>query len=304
MNQVVKEGEQSLAREINLQETGEERAKALVPEISLRAVDKTLPSQAGTRPLALTTMRANSEETIVLNPLALHAPTTTLEPGPKNQARLDAIKRSRLDGTYAPPDGMVEWQRLNPSKGVREWIIWQNNQKAEAEVAKKKKLKPLTFETRPSNYARLREDEAPQLHMLSFGGSKGDDEEDGNERFSPSSLVDNMNDDDLGEDLDRLLNSSSSMSPLNGKTLSPEQNEDDMVDYSDEDNEEEFLRKEVKPSQLNRQEMNQRRKIARLKRQQKTKWLILPPKWLILSPKWLILPSMWLILPPQWLNLC
>ncbi len=77
-------------------------------------------------------------------------------------------------------------------------------------------MKLLPFETRPFNYARLREDEAPQLHMFSFGGSKGDDEEDGNERFIPSSLEDNMNDDDLGEDLDRLLNSSSSMSPLNG----------------------------------------------------------------------------------------
>jgi hypothetical protein len=189
-------------------------------------------------------MRANSEETIVLNPLALHAPTTTLEPGPKNQAWLDAIKRSRLDGTYAPPDGMVEWQRLNPSKGVREWIIWQNNQKAEAEIAKEKKLKLLPFETRPFNYARLNEGEAPQLHSLCFGGSKGDDEGGGSEQFSPSSLEDNMNDDDLGEDLDRLLNSSSSVSPVNGKTLSPKQDENDLVDYSDEDNEEEFLRKE------------------------------------------------------------
>jgi hypothetical protein len=134
LNQVVKEGEQSLAREINLQETGEERAKALVPEISLRAVDKTLPSQVGTRPLALTTMRANSEETIVLNPLALHAPTTTLEPGPKNQARLDAIKRSRLDGTYAPPDGMVEWQRLNPSKGLAEQSKGRSRSRQEEEV--------------------------------------------------------------------------------------------------------------------------------------------------------------------------
>jgi hypothetical protein len=83
LNQVVKEGEQSLAREINLRETGEEKAKALVPEINLQAVDETLSSQAGTQPLTVTTMRANSEETIVINPLALHAPTTTLEPGPK-----------------------------------------------------------------------------------------------------------------------------------------------------------------------------------------------------------------------------
>jgi hypothetical protein len=117
---VVKEGEQSLAREINLREAGGEKAKALVPEINLQAVDETLSSQAGTQPLTVTTMRANSEETIVINPLALHAPTTTLDPGPKNQARLDAIKRSRQDGTYAPPDGMVEWQRLNPSKGAHE----------------------------------------------------------------------------------------------------------------------------------------------------------------------------------------
>ena len=226
---VVNEREQSLARE-------------------LIQVDEALPSQAGTLPLALTTMRANSEETIVINPLALQAPTTTherLELGPANQAKLDAVTRSRRDGTYTPPDGMVEWQRLNPSKGVREWIIWRNNQKAEAEIAKEKKLKLFPFDARPFNYVRLTEDEAPQLHMLSFGENIGDDEGDGNERFIPSPLGDNMNEDELGEDLDRLLSSSSSMSPLNGKTLSPEQNEDDMVDYSDGDNEEEFLRKET-----------------------------------------------------------
>jgi hypothetical protein len=51
---------------------------------------------------------------------------------------------------------------------------------------------------------------------ISFAGSTGDDEDDGNERFITSSLEDNVNDDELGEDLDRLLNSSSSMSPLNG----------------------------------------------------------------------------------------
>jgi hypothetical protein len=116
--------------------------------------DKTLPSQAGTVPLKWTTMRANKEETVVINPLALHAPTKTLEPGLKNQARLDAIKRSRLDGTYAPPDGMEEWQRLNPFKNASEWIIWRNNQKAEAGVAKNREVKLLPFETRPFNCAR------------------------------------------------------------------------------------------------------------------------------------------------------
>jgi hypothetical protein len=229
LNLVDKEGEQPLAREQNLQEPGKEGAKAVVPEMSLRTVDETLPSQAGTRPLALTAMRANSEETIVLTPLALHAPTTTperLELHPVNQAKLDAVKRSRIDGTYTPrPEGIIEWQKLNPSKGMREWVIWRNNQKAEAEIAKEKKLKLLPFETRPFNYARLKEGEAPQLHLLSFGGSKSDDEGDGNEQFSPSSLEDNTNDDNLGEALDRLLNSSSSVSPVNGKTLSPEQDE-------------------------------------------------------------------------------
>jgi hypothetical protein len=138
---VVKEREQSLAPELSL------RAQALAREISLRPVDKTLPSQARTQPLALTTMRANSEETIVLNPLALHAPTTTperLELHPVNQAKLDAVERSRIDGTYTPPpEGMIEWQKLNPSKGMREWVIARNNQKAEAEVAKEKRMKLL-----------------------------------------------------------------------------------------------------------------------------------------------------------------
>jgi hypothetical protein len=48
-------------------------------------------------------------------------------------------------------------------------------------------------------------------------------EEDGNEHFSPSSIEDNLAEDSLGDALDRLLNSSSSVSPLNGKTQSPEQ---------------------------------------------------------------------------------
>ncbi len=64
-----------------------------------------------------TTMSANKEETIVINPLALQAPATTLERfelRPVNQAKIDAVRRSRLDGTYTPPAGMVEWQRLNP----------------------------------------------------------------------------------------------------------------------------------------------------------------------------------------------
>jgi hypothetical protein len=105
LNPHAKEREQSLARELNLRAPEEERAEALVPEINLQAADKILPSQAGTEPFKWTTMSANKEETIVINPLALQAPTTTLGPGPKNQARLYAIKRSRLDGTYAPRDG-------------------------------------------------------------------------------------------------------------------------------------------------------------------------------------------------------
>jgi hypothetical protein len=247
LNLVDKEREQFLAREFK--PVVKEGEQSLAREISFQSRDETLLTQAGTQPLALTTMRANSEETIVLNPLALHAPTTTPERlvlHPVNQAKLDAVGRSRIDGTYTPPpEDMIEWQKLNPSKGMREWVIWRNNRKAEAEVAKEKKLKLLPFETRPFNYARSNEGEAPQLHSLCFGGSKGDDEGDGNEQFSPSSLEDNMNDDDLGEDLDRLFNSSSSVSPVNGKTLSPEQDENDLVDYSDEDNEEEFLRKEI-----------------------------------------------------------
>ena len=92
LNLVDNEGVQTPARELNLQESEEERAKALVPEISHRAVDKTLPSQAGTWPLALTTMRANSEETIVINPPALQSPTTTLEQNPRSRDEHEAIK--------------------------------------------------------------------------------------------------------------------------------------------------------------------------------------------------------------------
>ncbi len=252
INSGAKEREQSLARELNLRAPEEERAQALVPEINLQAEDKILPSQAGTEPLRWTTMSANKEATIVINPLALRAPTTTLKLGPVNQAKLDAVRRSRIDGTYTPPAGMVEWQRLNPSKAAREWIIWRNNQKAEAEVAKEKKLKLLPFETRPFNYARLKEDEASQLHVLSLEGNKDDDNsagiaqeegdeqvEGGNEHFSPSS-----SEDSLGEDLDRLFNSSSAVPFLNDATMSQEQREDELVDYNEDDDEDEILRNE------------------------------------------------------------
>jgi hypothetical protein len=251
MNPVAKEREQSLARELNLRAPEEERAQALVPEINLRTEDKILPSQAGTEPLRWTTMSANKEETIVINPLALHAPTTTLEPGPKNQARLDAIKRSRIDGTYAPSDGRVEWQRLNPFKNASEWIIWRNNQKAEARVAKDREMKLHSVETRPFNYARLKEGEASQLHVISVEG-KGDDNsagiaqeegdeqvESGNEHFSPSSSEDN-----LGDDLDRLLNSSSAVPFLNDTTENQEQREDELVDYNEDDDEDDIRRNE------------------------------------------------------------
>jgi hypothetical protein len=173
MNPVVKEREQSLARELNLQAPEEERAQALVPEISLRAVDKTLPSQAGTQTLTLTTMRANSEETIVINPLALHAPTTTLELNPRSQDKHEAIK------------GMNEWCDKNTGTTASERIIYLNNLKAAAAVAANRKMKLLPFETRPFNYARLKEDEAPLLHLLNFDRNKGDDAEDGKEHFSP-----------------------------------------------------------------------------------------------------------------------
>jgi hypothetical protein len=75
--------------------------------------------------------------------------------------------------------------------------------------------------------------------VLSFERNKGDDAEDGNEHFSPSSIEDN-----LGDDLYRLLNSSSSVSPLNGTTQNHEQDEDDLVDYDEEDDEEDIIRNE------------------------------------------------------------
>jgi hypothetical protein len=57
-----------------------------------------------------------------------------------------------------------------------------------------------------------------KAHTCSFERNKGDDDEDGNEHFSPSSIEDNLAEDNLGDALDRLLNSSSSASPLNGTT--------------------------------------------------------------------------------------
>ncbi len=125
---------------------------------------------------------------------------------------------------------MVEWQKMNPFKKASEWIIWRNNQKAAAAVAENQRVKLLPVENRPFNHARIKEDEAPQLHVLSSAGNKGDNATDGsaqeeekqddassgNEHFSPSSMEDNLEDENLGDALDRMLNSSSSLSPVNG----------------------------------------------------------------------------------------
>jgi hypothetical protein len=249
LNPHTKEREQSLAHELNLRAPNEERVEALDPEKSLRAADQVLPSQAGTEPLKWTTMSANQVETVVINPLALQVPTTTFELNPRTQAKLDAIKMSRLDATYSAPEGMGEWQRMNPGKTTSEWIIWRNHQKAAAAIAKNREVKLPPFETRPFNYARVKEDEATQFHVLSFEGNKGDDntvgsvqegdnqEEIGNEHFI--SLEDN-----LGNDLDRMLNSSSSLSPVNGTIQNHEQDEDELVDYDEEYDEEDFIQNE------------------------------------------------------------
>jgi hypothetical protein len=155
---------QALAHEISLRAPSDKRAEALDREMSLRAADLILPSQAGTEPLAWITMRANVEETIVIKAQTLGTPTTTLEISPYNQAKLDEIKSSRLDGTYAPPEGMTKWCEKKPGM-TSEWVIWRNNEKAATDCAKSQKMKLLPHETRPFNYARIKEDEAPPHFM-------------------------------------------------------------------------------------------------------------------------------------------
>jgi hypothetical protein len=87
--------------------------------------------------------------------------------------------------------------------------------------------------------------------VISDEGNKGDDSsvgiaqeggeqvESGNEHFSPSSSGDN-----LGDDLDRLLNSSSAVPFCNDMTQNQEQNEDELVDYDENDDASDILRNE------------------------------------------------------------
>jgi hypothetical protein len=225
-------------------------------------------------------MSANREDTVVINPPALKAPTTARELSPYNQAKLllvDAIKIFRLDGTYAAPEGMEEWQRMSPGKTSTEWVIWRNSQKAATAIAKDREVKLLPFETRSFNYARIKEDEASQLHALSFKESRsmryrfnfatpmtssaqGDEDKDGsaqsrdkqdnassigkNEHFSPSCIEDDLAEGNLGDDLDRLLKSSSSLSPVNGVNQDDAEDENHMVDYDEDDDEDDFIRNE------------------------------------------------------------
>ncbi len=86
-----RESAQAFAPELSPRAPSDERAQALDPEMSLRATDQVLPSQAGTEPLAWTTMRANTEETIVISAQTLGTLTTTLELSPYNQAKLDEV---------------------------------------------------------------------------------------------------------------------------------------------------------------------------------------------------------------------
>ncbi len=95
--------------------------------------------------------------------------------------------------------------------------------------------------------------------MLNFDRSKGDkatngsiqegDKQDGaspigNEHFSPSSIEDNSTEDNLGDALDQMLNSSSSLSPLNGMTQGDEQDENNLVDYNEDDDLDDIIRNE------------------------------------------------------------
>jgi hypothetical protein len=138
------------------------------------------------------------------------------------------------------PEGTEEWMKMKPSMTASEWVIWRNNQKAAAACKKNRKMKLLPHETRPFNYARLKEDEAPQLHALSFKEDNRDDASSvGNEEYSPSSPEDN-----LADALDQMLNSSLSLSPLNGGNQNDAEDEKNMVDYDEDDDEDVFTRSE------------------------------------------------------------
>jgi hypothetical protein len=74
-------------------------------------------------------MRVNTEETIVIRAQTLGAPTTTLELSPYNQAKLERVRKSRVDGTYAAPEGMMDCLDEIGRMSATERLTWRNSQR-------------------------------------------------------------------------------------------------------------------------------------------------------------------------------
>ena len=170
--------------------------------MSLQATNQVLPSQAkGTGPLTVITMGAHTAAALVIKTQTLGAPTTTLELSLYHEAKFEAIRKSRPNGTYSMPEGIMGMLDKDGRMTASDYVAYRNDRRA-AQSARIQKLKVFLHETRPFIYAKLNEDEVPQLTALSSKEHQGDNanegsvrardnrddaSSDGNEEYSPSS---------------------------------------------------------------------------------------------------------------------
>jgi hypothetical protein len=116
----------------------------------------------------------------------------------------------------------------------------------QTQVPPRQKIRPFPKGTRPFNYARLKEDETPHLHTLSFKEHTSDNAQAGsehargkeeespfgeNEHYAPSS-----DGSDLADQMDRLLNGGTALSPeLRANNNNAYEDGSELVDYEDEE---------------------------------------------------------------------
>jgi hypothetical protein len=173
---------QALSPVISFRAPINEGAQASTPELSLRAVDQDMSSwMAGTTSIKLIRMTGGSEEISTLgsgSPLVNTLETGTLE-------------------ISAQAHGAPTTQG-------------RNTMEAADTNAPRQKIRLFPKETRPFNYARLKEDEAPHLHIASnehTGDNANEEASFETEHYAPSS-----DGSDLGDQMDLLLNGGTRLS--------------------------------------------------------------------------------------------
>jgi hypothetical protein len=215
---------QALSPEITLRAPIDEGAQAPTPELSLRAVDQDMSSwMAGTKSIKLIRMTGGPEE------------MSTLGSGPP---MVNALETGTVELSAEAQGAPTTTQGIN----ARE---------AAAASAPPPKIRLFSKETRPFNYARLQEDEAPHLHTLSFKENARDKGEESAERASDKKddasfaetehYAPSSDGSDLGDQMDRLLNGGMPLS--RGGSDNNDDAYDDgstLVDYNEDESEDDL----------------------------------------------------------------